>query len=294
MQQIWTTIVNFLEQIHIPHLRGTDFIEIFILTFVFYRILLWIRNTRAWVLLRGLLVVLLFVIIASVFNMTTILWIVRNVTGLAVTAMIIILQPELRHAMEELGQTKLLSSLFDVSRRTPEGRFSDATITEIVRACIQMGRKRTGALIVIQQNMPLKEYERTGIEIDALVSSQLLINIFEKNTPLHDGAVIIRGNRVVAATCYLPLSENRLDKTLGTRHRAAVGVSEATDSLTIVVSEESGDVSLAYRGGLTQGVDSQHLRRRLMDLQNKEVQEDKAKNGGILSFKGMGKEKTGQ
>ena len=276
-----------------PHLRWTDIVEILILTFLFYRMLLWIKNTRAWALLKGLLVVVFFVLLATLFNMTTILWIVRNVTGLAVTALIIILQPELRNAMEELGQTNILSSFFSDVRKTSEGRFSDNTASEIVKACMDMGRTKTGALIVIQQTTPLKEYERTGIEIDALVTSQLLINIFEKNTPLHDGAVIIRGNRVVAATCYLPLSENRLDKTLGTRHRAGVGISEVTDALTIIVSEESGDISIAYKGSLTQGVSRELLQERLKDLQNKEEQEEKAEHAGIFSFKGNSKENTG-
>ena len=223
--------------------------------------------------------------------MSTILWIVQHVTGIAVTAVVILLQPELRSAMEELGQTNILSSLFNLDyTRTPEGRFSDKTITEIVRACMQMSRVRTGALIVIEQTSPLQEYARTGIDMDALVTSQLLINIFEKNTPLHDGAVIIRNNRVVAATCYLPLSENRMDKNLGTRHRAGVGISEVTDSLTIIVSEESGEISLAYRGALTRNVSEDYLRERLVTLQNKEIQE--AKHARILSRKGKEKDKS--
>ena len=214
-----------------------------------------------------------------------------HVTGIAVTAVVILLQPELRSAMEELGQTNILSSLFNLDyTRTPEGRFSDKTINEIVRACMQMSRVRTGALIVIEQTSPLQEYARTGIDMDALVTSQLLINIFEKNTPLHDGAVIIRNNRVVAATCYLPLSENRMDKNLGTRHRAGVGISEVTDSLTIIVSEESGEISLAYRGALTRNVSEDYLRERLVTLQNKEIQE--AKHARILSRKGKEKDKS--
>ena len=274
-----------------PNLRWTDIVEILILAFLIYHILLWIKNTRAWSLLKGFAVVIVFVGIAALFNMSTILWIVQHVTGIAVTAVVILLQPELRSAMEELGQTNILSSLFNLDyTRTPEGRFSDKTITEIVRACMQMSRVRTGALIVIEQTSPLQEYARTGIDMDALVTSQLLINIFEKNTPLHDGAVIIRNNRVVAATCYLPLSENRMDKNLGTRHRAGVGISEVTDSLTIIVSEESGEISLAYRGALTRNVSEDYLRERLVTLQNKEIQE--AKHARILSRKGKEKDKS--
>ena len=264
MQRVLSIIQSFLNQIHVPNLRWTDIVEILILAFLIYHILLWIKNTRAWSLLKGLAVVIVFVGIAALFNMSTILWIVQNVTGIAVMAIVILLQPELRSAMEELGQTNILSSLFNLDNtRTPEGRFSDKTINEIVRACMQMSRVRTGALIVIEQTSPLQEYARTGIDMDALVTSQLLINIFEKNTPLHDGAVIISKNRIVAATCYLPLSENRMDKNLGTRHRAGVGISEVTDSLTIIVSEETGDISIAYRGALRQEVDADYLKRDL-------------------------------
>lgn len=274
-----------------PNLRWTDIVEILILAFLIYHILVWIKNTRAWSLLKGLLVVCAFVAIAALFNMSTILWIVQHVTGLAVTAIVILLQPELRSAMEELGQTNILSSLFNFDyTKTPEGRFSDKTINEIVRASVQMSRVHTGALIVIEQNSPLQEYARTGIDVDALVTSQLLINIFEKNTPLHDGAVIIKNNRVVSATCYLPLSENRMDKNLGTRHRAGVGISEVTDSLTIIVSEETGEISLAYRGALTRKVSEDALRERLVTLQNKEIQE--ARHGRILSRKGKEQNKV--
>jgi len=288
MQRFITILQNYLKPINMPNLRWTDIVEILILAYLIYHILLWIKNTRAWSLLKGLLVVGVFVALAALFNMSTILWIVQHVTGLAVTAVVILLQPELRSAMEELGQTNILSSLFNLdTTKTPEGRFSDNTINEIVRACMQMSKVKTGALIVIEQTTPLKEYVRTGIEVDALVSSQLLVNIFEKNTPLHDGAVVIRKNRVVAATCYLPLSENRMDKNLGTRHRAGVGLSEVTDSLTIIISEETGDISLAYRGSLTQSVSADYLRERLVTLQNKEIQEEK--HARILSRKGKEK-----
>lgn len=279
MQRIFNAIQSFLSQIKMPNLRWTDVVEILILAFLIYHILLWIKNTRAWDLLKGLLVVVAFVALAAVFNMSTILWIVQHVTGLFVTAIVIILQPELRSAIEELGQRNILSSLFSFdSGRSPDGRFSDKTVAEIVRACQEMSKVKTGALIVIQQNTPLGEYMRTGIEIDALVTSQLLINIFEKNTPLHDGAVIIEKDRVVAATCYLPLSDNRLDKNLGTRHRAGVGISEVTDSLTVIVSEETGAISIAYRGTLTHDITADYLRERLITSQNKEVQEEKHGN----------------
>ena len=294
MQRVLSIIQSFLNSIHMPNLRWTDIVEILILAFLIYHILLWIKNTRAWSLLKGFAVVIVFVGIAALFNMSTILWIVQHVTGIAVTAVVILLQPELRSAMEELGQTNILSSLFNLDyTRTPEGRFSDKTINEIVRACMQMSRVRTGALIVIEQTSPLQEFARTGIDIDAQVTSQLLINIFEKNTPLHDGAAIIKGDRIVSATCYLPLSENKMDKDLGTRHRAGVGISEVTDSLTIIVSEETGEISLAYKGALTRNVSEEHLKDRLVTLQNKEIQE--ARYARLLSRRGKDKEKdTGE
>ena len=290
MQRIVTILQKYLNQINMPNLRWTDIVEILILAYLIYHILLWIKNTRAWSLLKGLVVVALFVGLAMVFNMSTILWIVQHVTGLAVTAIVILLQPELRSAMEELGQTKILSSLFIFDNpRTSDGRFSDETIAEIVRASFQMARVRTGALIVIEQTTPLQEFVRTGIDLDAQVTSQLLVDIFEKNTPLHDGAVIIKGNRIVAATCYLPLSEIKMDKDLGTRHRAGVGISEVTDSLTIIISEETGEISLAYRGLLTRNVSEEQLRERLVTLQNKEIQE--ARYARLLSRRGKEKDK---
>ena len=187
------------------------------------------------------------------------------------------LQPELRRALEQLGRTNLFASLVSFENgKDSGGRFSDKTMQELVKACFEMGRARTGALIVIEQNQSLGEYERTGIEVDALLTSQLLINIFEHNTPLHDGAIIVRGNRIISATCYLPLSDNMgLSKELGTRHRAGVGISEVTDSLTIVVSEETGHVSVAYEGQLYRNLDTEELRGKLRLIQNKPIEEKK-------------------
>ena len=253
-------------------IRWADIVEIIILSFLLYHILLWIKNTKAWSLLKGVLVIGAFVLVAAYFEMNTILWIVQNMFGVAVTAMVVILQPELRKAIEELGRKNILSSIipFDVAKNTEEGRFSDKTINEIAKACVEMGKVKTGALIVIEQDDRLNEYERTGIDVDGLVSSQLLINIFEHNTPLHDGAVIIRGNRVTSATCYLPLSDNmHLSKDLGTRHRAAVGISEATDSMTIIVSEETGKISVAYKGDLERNLNGDTLKEKLRTIQNK-------------------------
>ena len=259
-------------------IRWTDIVEMIILSFLLYQILVWIKNTRAWSLLKGILVIAVFILIAAQFEMTTILWIVENMFGVAVTAVIVILQPELRKAVEELGRKNIITSIvpFELGKSPGEGRFSDRTINEITKACVEMGKVKTGALIVVQQNQPLEEYERTGIDVDGIVTSQLLINIFEHNTPLHDGAVIIRGNRVTSATCYLPLSDNMaLSKDLGTRHRAGVGISEATDSLTVIVSEETGKISVAYEGNLSRGLSGEELKEKLKAIQNKPEEESR-------------------
>ena len=169
-----------------------------------------------------------------------------------------------------------------------ESSFSTKTINEIVKACVEMGKVRTGALIVIEGKQPLGDFERTGIEVDGIVTSQLLINIFEHNTPLHDGAVIVRGNRITSATCYLPLSDNMsLDKNLGTRHRAGVGISEVTDAVTVIVSEETGKISVAYKGGLERNLDAESLKVRLQKLQP-ESEEDNRR--GYKFFKGRSKQ----
>jgi len=235
-----------------------------------YYILVWMKTTWAWVLLKGLIVICVFLLLAYLFEMNTILWMAQNILSFALMALIVVLQPELRAALEGLGKKSLIASVLPFgTKRREEGLLSEKTLNEIAKACVEMGKVKTGALIVIEQTVNLRDYERTGIDVDAIVSSQLLINIFEHNTPLHDGAVIIRGNRVVSATCYLPLSDNlSLSKELGTRHRAGVGISEVTDSLTIIVSEESGKISMAYEGQLERNLDAEELRARMQQILN--------------------------
>ena len=246
----------------------TDVLEIFILAFLVYSLLLWIKSTRAWTLLKGLMVLVVCVSLVYILHMDTLIFIVNRGIDIAITAAIVIFQPELRRALEQIGEKQIVSSLIpiDTGRDVTEG-FSDKTVNEIAKAASEMGKAKTGALIVIEQNVRLDEYERTGITLDSVLTSQLLINIFEHNTPLHDGAIIIRGNRIVSATCYLPLSDNmRLSKELGTRHRAAVGISEVSDSLTVVVSEETGSVSLAVEGTLYRNMDAESLKEKLKEL----------------------------
>ena len=289
--QLWDKLAEYAK--NFSSYRTTmdfgDVAEILIIAVLLYYTLVWMKTTRAWILLKGLIVILVFLLLAYFFRMTTILWMAQNVLGFAVTALIVVLQPELRKALEELGKKNIISSVlpFDNSHRVNE-EFSEKTINEITKACAEMGKVRTGALIVIEQKVSLRDYERTGIDVDGIVTSQLLINIFEHNTPLHDGAVIIQGNRVVSATCYLPLSDNLgLSKELGTRHRAGVGISEITDSLTIIVSEETGKISVAYEGELERNLDADSLRDRMHKILNNPVEEHK----NLRIWKGRSRDK---
>lgn len=255
----------------IPRVSISDAVEIIIISFAVYQMMRWIQSTRAWGLFKGIVVLMVFMLLASIFRLNTILWIADKTLGLGINALIIIFHPELRKALEQLGRKNIFTDLFSIEDGRSHGeRFSDKTVNELVKASFELGKEKTGALIVIEKNDSLKEYERTGIALDAILTSQLLVNIFEHNTPLHDGAVLVRENRVVSATCYLPLSDSlSISKELGTRHRAAIGISEATDSVTIIVSEETGAVSLAYDGKIHREVNSEFLKEELVTLQNK-------------------------
>ena len=268
METIIETISDYFTWLTLPAFKLTDVLEILILAFIIYNIIKWIKYTRAWTLFKGLLVLLVFSMFAAIMQFAVILWIIRNTLSVGIIALVIIFQPELRRALEDLGRRNLFPKFISLSESDDNNRFSDRTIEELIKASFELARNKTGALVVIEKNSSLIEYEKSGIPVDALVSSQLLINIFEHNTPLHDGAVIMKGDRIVSATCYLPLSANMsLSKELGTRHRAAVGVSEVTDSLTIVVSEETGKVSLAKDGKLIRNVDGGKLKSELVKFQ---------------------------
>ena len=269
-------IHEFLENLHIPTVNALDIVEILIIAVLMYVALVWVKETHAWALFRGVMVIAIFVAIAALLNMTTILWIARQLVSIFLMVMVVVLQPELRKALESLGQKNFFSQILPFDSRKQEAGFTDRTIAEIVKACVEMGKARTGALIVIENKESLAEYERTGIDVDGVVSSQLLINIFEKNTPLHDGAVVVRGDRITSATCYLPLSDNRtISKELGTRHRAGLGIAEATDSMTVIVSEETGRISVAFMGQLYHGLSADELKEQLGRLQDKAAEEKK-------------------
>lgn len=275
-------IVEFIEKylywMSFPKIQPTDIIEIAIITIVIYNIFRWVKRTRAWALLKGFVLLIGVVLLAAVFQLNTIVWIFNKMFNVGIIAIIIVFQPELRNALEQLGRRNILAGMFNSDEQDKTERFSQKTINEIVKATFEMAKHKTGALIVVEQDVVLGEYERTGINVDAAVSSQLLINIFEKNTPLHDGAVIVRGNRIVSATCYLPLTNNLdVNKDLGTRHRAALGISEVSDSLTIVVSEETGRVSVVIGGEIYVDSDAESVRKKLGYLRKKTIDVKKFK-----------------
>ena len=267
---------RYIRNAYFPEMHLTDIVEILIIAFLVYQIMIWIKNTKAWMLLKGILVLGVFIFVAFLFQMHTILWIASNSLTVLATALIVVFQPELRRALEKLGERKYISAVMPFDSTKDKGRFSEETIDGIVDASYVMGRAKTGALIVVEQAIKLTEYESTGIQLDCIVSSQVLINIFEHNTPLHVGAAIIRADRITSPPCYLPLSDNMsISKDLGTRHRAALGMSEVCDALVIAVSEETGLVSVAMGGRLTRGVKQEELRRKLSQIQYRNSEQKK-------------------
>ena len=281
--------IDGITSIRLDNIELSDMAEIIILAFLIYHILLWIKTTRAWTLVKGFVVILAFLVLAVFWEMDTILWLAEKVFDIGILAVVIVFQPELRKALEQLGQKNIIADILTLDNVKEEKEsFSDRTVDAIVKACVDMSKVKTGALIVIENNVPLGEYERTGIGLDAQVSSQLLLNIFEHNTPLHDGAIIVRGNRIVSATCYLPLSDNMtLSKELGTRHRAAVGISEVSDAMTVVVSEETGAISITQYSEIKRYVTAEELKEQLQTLQNKTTEGKRFK-----LWKGRGKDEA--
>ncbi|MCM1084606.1 MAG: diadenylate cyclase CdaA [Clostridium sp.] len=286
MKKILAEIISHFDWLYLPKITIADILEIIILSYLLYHIILWFKNTRAWTLLKGIAVLLILMSIAYVFKLNTLMWIFKNTINVGILAVIILFQPELRRALEELGRKKLLADvIIRDDKNEKNDKLSAEAIQELVAASIEMSKNKTGALIVVEQEVALGEYVSTGINIDAAISKQLIVNIFEHNTPLHDGAVIIRNNRIIAATCYLPLTGRvDLNKDLGTRHRAAVGISEVSDSITIIVSEETGAISVAQGGTLTSNLDPESLRKQFTtSLPNKATEsrrQRRRKKGG--------------
>lgn len=238
-----------------------DFVDILIVTFIIYHLLTLLRGTRAVQLLKGISVVILLWLISSLFDLRTLRWLIENLLSVGLIAIIIIFQPELRRALEQLGRGGLFGKAHQL-----DDQLATKAIGEIIKAVSYLGNKRIGALVVIEKETGLTEYIESGIELEAKISNELLRNIFLPNTPLHDGAVIIRDERIIAAGCFLPLTENPfVSKELGTRHRAGIGMSEVSDCLTIVVSEETGQISLAKGGNLERGLTEEQLLSRMYE-----------------------------
>jgi len=284
MEGIWQYIREFVSKyLVMPKIYVSDVVEVFIIAIIVYYVMLWFKKTHAWTIFKGLMVLMLLLILAAIFNLSTILWIANKTLSVGIIAIVVIFQPELRKALEDLGNKNIIFNAIRNMDGGAEGRISDHSLEEIIRATLELAKAKTGALIVLKRENDLSDYVKTGIVLNSEISSQLLINIFEHNTPLHDGAVIIENNKITAATCYLPLSENlSLPKDLGTRHRAGVGVSEVTDSIVIIVSEETGSISIATSGRLIRYADAGILKSELIKVQNKAVQKEVKKKKRIF------------
>ncbi len=256
-----------LSTLSIPYVHITDIIDIIIVAIVIYTVIHWIKETRAWSLFRGLMVIALFSLLSYNLHFYTITWIIERTFSVGVIAVIIIFQPELRKALEQIGASGFSSVTGLLQTKSSDDRLSPQDANEIAEACVKMAEVKTGALIVIERNVSMGDIvSASGVAVDAVISSQLLINIFEDKTPLHDGAVIIRDNRVAAASCILPVTQSEIGQELGTRHRAAVGASEVSDAFIIVVSEETGKISIARDGKLEKAVSEAVFRQELLNL----------------------------
>ncbi len=240
-----------------------DIIDIIIMAYVFYRVILIIRGTRAEQLVKGLIILLVAMGISDQSGLDTLNWTLRQTMTVGLIAIPIVFQPELRRALEQLGRGKIFKSTY-WSWSTKD---FENMLDELTKAIPVLVKRRIGALIVMERSTGLKEWVDTGIAVNGVVTAELLVNIFFPRSPLHDGAVIIRGDQIIAAGCYLPLTEDPgLSKELGTRHRAGIGITEHSDAVAIIISEETGIISVAHDGVLTRYLDEKKLRRILTDL----------------------------
>lgn len=263
--------------VHLPRIGIGGLIEIVILALVMYYITKTLKGTRAWILLKGVFIIVIAYAIAYILQFNVIVILFQNILLFIGIVVIMVLQPEIRRLIEQIGTnninlpfSKLIGLIKNRHQKEIVKLISDQTIQELVKGSSLMGKAKTGALIVIENDIPLNEYIETGIAVNADITSQLLLNIFEHNTPLHDGAIIVRKNKIISATCYLPLSDNReINKDLGTRHRAAIGIAEVSDALVIVVSEETGAISVAREGQLKHNIDREGLTEELKSIQTK-------------------------
>ena len=252
---------HFFENI-VSGIGITDILDILIVTFIIYKLLDFIRETRAEQLAKGLLVLVIITVLSKVLQLYTLHWILSGVMTVGLIAIVVIFQPELRRGLEYLGRSKLSNVLTEVDKDEAKHM-----VGQLVEAVDTMSSSRTGALIVIEREISLNDIAETGTVIDAAVSAQLIGNIFYEGAPLHDGALIIRGDRLYAAGCVLPLTQNKdLNKELGTRHRAGIGITENSDALVIIVSEETGIISTAQNGKLTRVLDAKNIEKMLYSI----------------------------
>ncbi|MFC1596055.1 diadenylate cyclase CdaA [Candidatus Margulisiibacteriota bacterium] len=247
-----------------------DGLDILLVSFVMYRMLLWFKGTRALQLTRGLLLILFVYLLSRFLGLGTIDWLLEKLAAIILVILIIVFQPELRRILERLGQGKFFNRMVFTYRQ------GTGLVQSLIKTIEQLSEQKMGSLIVLERETGMDEFLESGIMLDAKVSVEMLLTIFMNGTPLHDGAVIIQGNRVVAASCLLPLTESRLvDSRLGTRHRAAIGLSENTDALIIVTSEETGIISIAENGVLTRYLNKQTLEKKLLSVYQSEAKENK-------------------
>ncbi|MCL2707944.1 MAG: diadenylate cyclase CdaA [Defluviitaleaceae bacterium] len=254
----WISEIN-IPSLGLPGIGFVEIVDIIIVAYIVYFVLKWIRQTRAWSLLKGLITILFIAAVAFLFNLATVQWILQYAFAMGLIVVVVLFQPEFRKGLEQIGRGKFFASIY----KGEHGRqpwVGIHTVNEVTKAVEEMSAAKMGALIVFEKEVALGDHERTGIAVDAAVSSQLLLNIFESNTPLHDGAVIIRNNRVTAAACILPLTAEEIGHDMGTRHRAAVGISELSDALVVVVSEETGAISIAEGGAIAKNQNISRLR----------------------------------
>lgn len=252
-------------------IRFRDIIDILLVAYLIYKLFTLIKETRAEQLTKGILTIFIFAKISGFLKLYTINWILENTMTIGVLAILIVFQPELRRGLEYLGRSKFFSKGFLDIRVGDQSK----RVEEIVNAVGSLSRQKIGGLIVLERETGLSDIVETGVEIDGILSSDLLINIFIPNTPLHDGAVVVKGDVIRAASCFLPLTNNpNTGNELGTRHRAALGISEESDSLTIVISEETGAISVAENGELSRYVDTQTLEQILRNLYNYDDEEE--------------------
>ncbi len=286
LENIYSYILQYIKLIRI-----VDFLDVIIVAYVIYQAIRLISKTRAMQLLKGIIILVVATQLSEWLQFNTINFILKNTMQVGVLAVLIVFQPELRRALEQMGRSRF-SNLFNFEDNDAEENI-DQRIEEISKAVKTLAEDRIGALIVIERETKIGDIIRTGTTLDAIISAEVLVNIFIPNTPLHDGAVIIRENKIKAAACFLPLTLNEnISKALGTRHRAALGISESSDSVTIVVSEETGKISIALDGDLTRNLTVETLKKALKKTLFMNKDEKKSKKNKLLIWKVKDRERT--